>query len=90
MYPKFGWAQDDTAWAIGRGETDMEDLGHVGRAADVSHGLPGQGKPADLPGGGMPRTSGDKYGNAGQFSAPACPGHRGHFGGGIQYQKHPK
>ena len=33
----------------------------------------------------MPRTSGDKDGNAGTFYAPACPGHCGHFGGG----KHP-
>ena len=30
----------------------------------------------------MPRTSGDEDGDAGIFYAPACPGHRGHFGGG--------
>ena len=30
----------------------------------------------------MPRTSGDEEGDAGPFYAPACPGHRGHFGGG--------
>ena len=26
--------------------------------------------------------SGNEDGDAGPFSAPACPGHRGHFGGG--------
>ena len=60
----------------------MEDLGHGGRAADVLHGLPGQGRPADLPRGGMNRSSGDEDGNAGKFYAPECPGHRGSFGGG--------
>ena len=35
--------------------------------------------------GGIPRTSGNEGGNAGTFYAPACPWHRGHFGGG----KHP-
>ena len=77
----FGGAQDDTACASGRGETDIENLFDVGRSADVSHGLPGQGTPAELPGGGMPKTSGDKDSNAGNFSALECPGHRGHFGG---------
>ena len=78
----FGGAQDDIAWASGRGETELENIGHGGRAADVSHGLPGQGKPAELPGGGIPRTSDNKEGDTGPFYAPACPGHRGNFGGG--------
>ena len=30
----------------------------------------------------MPGTSGDEDSDTGPFSAPACPGHRGHFGGG--------
>ena len=60
----------------------MGKLLRGGRTADVLHGLPGQGSPAELTGRGMPRTSGDEDGNAGTFSAPACPGHRGHFGGG--------
>ena len=30
----------------------------------------------------MPGTSGGEDGNADPFSAPACPGRRGHFGGG--------
>ena len=29
----------------------------------------------------MPRTSGNKGGNAGSFSTPAFPGHHGNFGG---------
>ena len=29
----------DTAWGSSRGETEMENLGRGGRAADVSHGL---------------------------------------------------
>ena len=75
-------AQDDTAWAIGRGEIELENLDHRKISADALHGLPGQWRLAELPSGGMPRTSGDKDGDAGTFSAPACPGHRGHFGGG--------
>ena len=76
-----GKAQDETAWSSVRGEMDLENLVRGGRAADVLHGLPGQGRPAELTGGGMTRTGGDKNSNAGIFSAPACPGQRGHFGG---------
>ena len=39
----------------------------------------------ELPCGGMPSTSDDEDGNVGKFYAPACPGHRGNFGG----WKHP-
>ena len=60
----------------------LEKLGHGGRAADLSHGLPVQGSPTDLPGGGMPMPSGDEDGNSGPFPAPAWPIHCGHFGGG--------
>ena len=78
----FGGAQYDAAWASGRGETELENLGHGGRAADVLHRFHGQGRPAELPCGEMPRPSGDKDGDTGPFPTPACPGHRGHFGGG--------
>ena len=61
---------------------DLENLGHGGRAADVSHGLPGQGSSAEFSCGGIPRPSDNKDGDAGPFPAPACPGHRSHFGGG--------
>ena len=45
----FGGAQDDTAWVIGIGDTELENLGHGGRAVDVSYVLPGQGISAELP-----------------------------------------
>ena len=34
-------AQDDTSWASGRGEIEIENISHGGRDADVLHGLPG-------------------------------------------------
>ena len=45
-----GGSQDESAWASGRGATELENLFHGGRAADLSNGLPGQGRPAELPG----------------------------------------
>ena len=78
-------AQYDTALASGRGDMDLENLSHKGRAADVPHGLTGKGMPTELPGGGMPRTSGNEDGDAGTFYAPACPGHSGNF----EVGKHP-
>ena len=74
-----GGSQDDTAWASSRGEMNLEKLGHWGISADVPHGLPGQGRLAELPGEGMPRTSGDEDGDAVTLYAPACPGHCGHL-----------
>ena len=78
----FGGSQDDTAWANNRGKTNLVNLSHLGRVTDVLHGLTDQEMPADLPGGGMHRPSDDEDGDAGSFTAPSCPGHRGHFGGG--------
>ena len=80
-----GGSQDDSAWASGRVATYIENLGHRGRTADVSHGFTGQGRPADIHGGGMPRPSGNEDGDAGPFTTPECPGHHVHSGGG----KHP-
>ena len=62
--------------------TELENLGHGGRSTDVSYGLPSQGRPAELPGGGMPRLSGNKNSDVGAFPTPACTGQRGHSGGG--------
>ena len=45
-----GRAHEDTTWVSSRGEMDLDNLGHGGRTADVPHGLPGQGKPAELTG----------------------------------------
>ena len=75
-----GGSQDDTSWASGRVDMDLGNLGHGVRAADVPYALTIQGGGAELPGGGMPRTSGDKDDYAGTFYTPACPRHRGHFG----------
>ena len=80
-----GGAQDDTAWASGRGDMELENFGHGGRSTDVQHGLLDQGRPVDMPSGGMTRTRGNKDSNTGKFHAPPCPGHPGHFGG----WKHP-
>ena len=77
-----GGSQDDTSWANGRGVTDLENLGRKGRAADLSNGLTVQGRPVELPSGGVPGPSGDEDGNAGSLPIPACPGYRGHSGGG--------
>ena len=49
----------------------MENLGHRERDAYVLHGLPGQGRPVELPVGGMPITSGDEDVGADTFYAPA-------------------
>ena len=72
-----GRAHEYTKWVSGRGDMDFNNLGHWGRTSDVPHGLTGQGRPIDLP-----WISDDEDGDAGPFYAPACPGHRGHFGGG--------
>ena len=53
-----------------------------GRTTDVAHGLSGQGRPMELPSGGIPRTSVDEDGDAVTFFVPAYPGHRIYFGGG--------
>ena len=62
--------------------TELENFGHGRRAADILHGLPGQGRPVELPGGGIPGPSSDEDSDAGPFTIPACPGHRGHSRGG--------
>ena len=45
-----GRAHEDTTWASGRGEMELDNLRHMGRTADILHGLPGQGRPIDMPG----------------------------------------
>ena len=60
----------------------MENPGRGDWASDFQNDLPGQGRPADLPSGRIPRQSGDKDSNAGALLALACPQHRGDSGGG--------
>ena len=60
-------------------------MDHPGRgdwASDFQYDLPVEGRPAELPSGGIPGQSGDKDGNAGAIIAPACPRHCGDSGGG--------
>ena len=57
----------------GRDETELENPGRGVRDTDISYGIPGQGIPAELPGGGMPRTSGNEERDAGAIPEPACP-----------------
>ena len=53
--------------------TELENSGYRERATDFLNGLPGQGRPAELTSGGMPRLSGDEDGDAGALTALACP-----------------
>ena len=77
-----GVPQDDTAWAGGRGAMDLGSLGQGRRNADISDGLPDQGRVAELSSGGLLRTSRDKNGDADALLQPACPGYHDHLVGG--------
>ena len=77
-----GKSYDESAWAGGRGATELENPGHGGRTTDFSNGFPIQGRPAELSGGGMTGPSVKEDGNEGSLPTPACPQHRGHSGGG--------
>ena len=65
--------------------TELGDFGHGGRSADITNGIPSQGRSTELPGGWMPGLCGDKNGDAGSLPIPACHGNCGHSLGG----KHP-
>ena len=78
----YGKSHDDSAWVGGIGATELENPGYGGRATDISNGLPGQGRPTELPGGGMPGTSGGEDGDAITLTEQVCPRHRGNSGGG--------
>ena len=51
-----GVPQDDTAWACYIGAMDLGRLGHRRQTADVLAGLTDQGRAAELPSRGLPRT----------------------------------
>ena len=44
-----GRSHEETTWASGRGEMDLDNIGHGGRDVDVPHDLPGQGRLTELP-----------------------------------------
>ena len=62
--------------------TEMDNPGRRDQVTDFLNEIPGEESPVELPGGGMPRLSSDKDGNAGALTGPACPRYRGHSGGG--------
>ena len=45
-----GRSHENTIWGSGRGEMELENLGHRRRTAYIPHGLLGQGRTAELPG----------------------------------------
>ena len=61
----------------------MEHPGRGGWASDFKDDLPSKGRPAKLPGGGMPVPSGDEEVNEGALPALACTRQRGYYGGGY-------
>ena len=61
---------------------ELGSFGHSRLAADVPDGLPDQGRAAELPSGGIPRTGRDEDRDADALFQPACPGYRDHFEGG--------
>ena len=52
-------SSDDSKWERGGNTTAMEHPNCRGWALDFQDNLPGEGRPAELPGGGMPRLGGD-------------------------------
>ena len=62
-----GESPDDSAWEGDRDATDLENPVRGGRDTEISNGIPGQGRPVELPGGGMHGPSGNKDGDAGAF-----------------------
>ena len=75
-----GVQQDETAWAGDSGAMDLGSLGHGRQTADVLVGLPNQGRAAELPSGGLPRTGRDEDGDADTIMQPTYPGYRDHLG----------
>ena len=69
-------SSDESTWEGSVNMTAMEHPGREGWALDSQNDLPGKGMPTELPGGGMPGTSGNEDGNAGTLTAPEFPLHR--------------
>ena len=58
----------------------MEKPGRGYWALDFQDDFSVEGRPTELPGGGMPGLSGEEDGNAGKLPALECPRHRGDYG----------
>ena len=77
-----GESPDESTWEGGGDATELENPGRWGQTTDFPNGIPGEGRPAELPGEGMHGPSGDKDRDVGAIPAPECPRNRGHSGGG--------
>ena len=66
-------SSDDSTWEGGGDTTVLEQPGRGGWDMDFKNYFPGEGRPAELPGGRMPGTSGDEDDNVRVLTAPACP-----------------
>ena len=64
---------DESTWEGGRDTSAMKHPGRGDWASDLQDDLPGEGRPAEIPSGGMPGQSGDKDGNVGALREPSCP-----------------
>ena len=73
---------DDSTWEGGGNTTAMDHPGRGGWALEFQGDLPGKGRTAELPGGGMPGPSDNKDVNAAALPASACPQHLGYSVGG--------
>ena len=77
-----GIPPDNTA-LTGKGiEVELGSLGHGRQPADVSAGIPDQGRDEELPCGGLTRKGCDTDSDANAFLHLACPGHCDNLGGG--------
>ena len=71
---------DNSTRQGGKETAEMEHTNRGGRTPDLPDVLPGKGRTADMPRGGVPGESGDEDGTAGALRAPAYPRHRGDYG----------
>ena len=77
-----GIPPDDTS-QTGKGRAvELGSLGHRRRPANISPGLPDQGRAYELPCGGLPRKGWETDSDADAFLQPACPGNHDNLGGG--------
>ena len=58
--------------------TAMEHTGRKDQTPDLQDILPGEGRTAEISGGGVPGHSVNEDGNTGALCAPECPQHRGY------------
>ena len=77
-----GIPPDDTA-RTGKGRAvELGSLSHGRKPANVSAGLPDQGRAKELPCGGLPRKGRETDSDTDVFLHLVCPGHCDHLGGG--------